>query len=171
MREIIFWAVVGGLLLSNSLLVLSIARPELRFWPPPDPSTWRYQFTRVTGVLGPLTVVGVLAVGLLDLDSAVFSHSGRFVVGGVLFACGSRSGASPCSISKAFHQHPLINDQCRITGGRSHKPKVGRSRHRPRGTSFCASAQHLSYGLPALEEYPQLPSLSEGLAYRRPGNR
>ena len=89
MREIIFWAVVGGLLLSNSLLVLSIARPELRFWPPPDPSTWRYQFTRVTGVLGPLTVVGVLAVGLLDLDSAVFSHSGRFVVGGVLFACGS----------------------------------------------------------------------------------
>ncbi len=88
MREIVFWAVIGSLLLSNALLIFSIARPELRFWPPPDRSSWRYQFTRVTGVLGPLTLVGVLVLGVLDWDSAVFRHSGRFLFGGVLFSCG-----------------------------------------------------------------------------------
>ncbi len=88
MREIVFWAVIGSLLLSNALLIFSIARPELRFWPPPDQLSWRYQFTRVTGVLGPLTLVGVLVLGVLDWDSAVFWHSGRFLFGGVLLSCG-----------------------------------------------------------------------------------
>ncbi len=88
MREVVFWAVVGSLLLSNALLVLSIARPDLRFWPPPDPSSWRYPFTRINALLGPLGVVGVLVLGPLDWDSAMISHSGRFLVGGLLFACG-----------------------------------------------------------------------------------
>ena len=79
MRDVVFWAVVGSLLLSNALLVLSIARPDLRFWPPPDPSSWRYQFSRINSLLGPLAVVGVLVLGVLDWDSAMISHSGRFV--------------------------------------------------------------------------------------------
>ena len=86
---VVFWAVVAGLVLSNAVLILSIARPDLRFWPPPDPPTWRYQFTRFTGVLSPLTVVGVLVLGVLDWDSAVLRHSSRLFLGGVLFACGS----------------------------------------------------------------------------------
>ena len=89
MREVVFWALVGSLLLSNALLVLSIARPDLRFWPPPEQSSWRYQFTRINSLLGPLVVVGVLVLGLLDWDSAAISHSSRFLVGGLLFACGN----------------------------------------------------------------------------------
>lgn len=89
MSEIVFWVVILNLLLSNGLLVLSIAKPHLRFWPPPDDrSSWRYQFTRVNGVLGPLMVVGVLALGYLDWDSSAVSHSSRFLVGGALFVCG-----------------------------------------------------------------------------------
>ena len=88
MREIIFWAVVGSLLLSNALLVLSIAKPELRFWPPPDRSSRRYRFSRVIAALGPLTGVGVLALGVLDRGSAIFGQSGGFLFGGALFVCG-----------------------------------------------------------------------------------
>ena len=89
MKEVVFGAVVASLLLSNALLVFSIVRPDLRFWPPPDRSSARHKFAHFTTRLGPLTVVGVLVVGLLDWDSGVLSHPGRFPIGGVLFACGS----------------------------------------------------------------------------------
>ena len=56
---------------------------------PPDRSTRRYAFTRVTALLGPLTVVGVLALGYLDWGSAGLAHSARLLVGGALFVCGS----------------------------------------------------------------------------------
>jgi len=88
MKEILFWTIVFDLLLSNILLIVSIARPELRFWPPPDPSTWRYRVTRITGVFGPFAVVGILVLGVLDSDSAMLMHPGRFLVGGILFAGG-----------------------------------------------------------------------------------
>jgi hypothetical protein len=65
-REIVFWAVVAGLVVSILQLALSIARPELRLWPPPDPASRRYRLTRVNLLLGPLTVVGVFALGVLD---------------------------------------------------------------------------------------------------------
>ena len=58
MREVVFWIGVGSLLLSNALLVFSIARPELRFWPPPEAPSWRYQFVRVNGLLSPLVLAG-----------------------------------------------------------------------------------------------------------------
>lgn len=88
MREIVFWTVVGSLLLSNALLIISIAKPELRFWPPPDRSSSRYLFARVTAALGPLTGVGALALGVLDWNSAVFGQPGSYLLGGALFVCG-----------------------------------------------------------------------------------
>jgi len=58
MREIIFWSVIASLLVYDSLLIFSIAKPQLRFWPPPDRPSWRHEVTRISGVLGPLSIVG-----------------------------------------------------------------------------------------------------------------
>ena len=68
-KEIIFWGVLGGVVIYDSLLFFSIAKPEFRFWPPPPRPSWRHEVMRVTGVVGPLSVVGMLALGVLDWDS------------------------------------------------------------------------------------------------------
>ncbi len=88
MKEIIFWGVVGSLVLSNGLLVFSIVNPKRRFWPPPEPPSWRYEFTRFTGVLGPLAIFGALVLGVLDWDRFALHHWSRFAVGGCLFVPG-----------------------------------------------------------------------------------
>jgi protein-S-isoprenylcysteine O-methyltransferase Ste14 len=88
MTDAVFWIVVAGLLVSNVQLVLSIARPELRLWPPPDPSSRRYPLTRANLVLGPLTVVGVFALGVLDWNSLALPALLRLLVGVPLFASG-----------------------------------------------------------------------------------
>jgi len=87
-RETIFWAVIASLLIYDLLLIVSIAKPELRFWPPPDRPSWRYELMRIAGVLGPLSIAGVLVLGVLDWDSFSWRHWSRFVVGGLLFASG-----------------------------------------------------------------------------------
>jgi len=86
--EIVFWTVVAGLVVSISQLLLSIARPALRLWPPPDPSSRLYRLTRVNLLLGPLTVVGVFALGALDWNSLVLPGPARLLVGVPLFASG-----------------------------------------------------------------------------------
>jgi protein-S-isoprenylcysteine O-methyltransferase Ste14 len=88
MTDAVFWVVVAGLVVSNVQLALSIARPELRLWPPPDPSSKRYLLTRVNVVLGPLTVVGVFALGLLDRNSLLVPETLRALVGVPLFVSG-----------------------------------------------------------------------------------
>ncbi len=89
MTEILFYVLVAGLVFSNLTLVISIASPKQRFWPPPDPPSWRYTMTRYTGLLGPFSVVGLLALGVLDRGSFGWGHEARFVVGVLLFAPGS----------------------------------------------------------------------------------
>ena len=89
MTEILFYAVVAGLVFSNTTLVISIAIPNLRFWPPPDPPSWRYTLMRFTGVLGPLSVVGFLALGVLDWGSFGWDHGVRWTVGALLFVPGN----------------------------------------------------------------------------------
>ena len=88
MRGIIFWGVVASLLIYDFLLIFSIARPQRRFWPPPDRPSWRREVMRIAGVLGPLSIVGVLLLGALDWNSFIWRHWTRFVVGGVLFVSG-----------------------------------------------------------------------------------
>ena len=87
-KEIIFWGVLGSAAIYDSLLIFSIAKPQLRFWPPPPRPSWRHEVTRLTGPLGPLSVAGMLALGVLDWDSFVWQHGSRFVVGGLLFLGG-----------------------------------------------------------------------------------
>jgi protein-S-isoprenylcysteine O-methyltransferase Ste14 len=78
----------AGLLLSNGLLVVSIIRPECRFWPPPEKSSRQYKFTRAISLLAPLTLLGVVALGPLDSGSGLFGHPARFVLGPLLFSIG-----------------------------------------------------------------------------------
>jgi protein-S-isoprenylcysteine O-methyltransferase Ste14 len=87
-KEIIFWSVVASVVIYDSLLFFSMANPQFRFWPPPPRPSWRHKVMRVTGVVGPLSVVGMLALGALDWDSFVWRHWTRFVVGGLVFASG-----------------------------------------------------------------------------------
>ena len=87
-KESLFWCVVASLVVYDALLVVSIARPALRFWPPPVPPSWRHDVMRVAGPLGPLSIAGVLALGALDWNSFVWCHWSRFVVGGLLFGSG-----------------------------------------------------------------------------------
>jgi len=87
-KEIIFWGIVAGAVIYDSLLIFSIVKPNLRFWPPPPSPSWRYEVTRFTGVLGPLSIVGMLALGVLDWDSFVWRHGSRCVAGSLLFFAG-----------------------------------------------------------------------------------
>ena len=88
MKDIVFWGVIASLLVSDPLLIVSIAKPELRFWPLPDRPSWRHDVMRIVGVVGPLSIVGVLLLGVLDWNSFVWRHWTRFVVGGLLFVAG-----------------------------------------------------------------------------------
>ena len=88
MTEIVFWAVFVSLVVSIFQLLLSVSRPELRLWPPPDPSSRLYPVARVNLLLGPPTVVGVFALGVLDWSSLVLPGLVRLLVGVPLFASG-----------------------------------------------------------------------------------
>jgi len=87
-KKILFFGILGGVAIYDSLLIFSIAKPQLRFWPPPPKTSWRHDVMRVAGVVGPLSIVGMLVLGVLDWDSFAWRHWSRFVVGGFLFASG-----------------------------------------------------------------------------------
>lgn len=87
-KFLIFWCVVGGAVIYDTLLVVSIAKPHLSFWPPPPRPSWRHQVMRTVGPLGPLSLVGMLALGVFDWNSAFWPHWSGFVVGGLLFLSG-----------------------------------------------------------------------------------
>ena len=87
-KDVVFWAVVGSAVIYDSLLFFSIAKPQLRFWPLPPRPSWRHDVMRRVGVIGPLSIVGILALGVLDWNSFAWRHWSRFVVGGLLFGSG-----------------------------------------------------------------------------------
>jgi len=84
----VFWLVLGGAVISDCLLLFSIAKPALRFWPLPPASSWRYAVMRLLGPVTPLSLGGIVALGLLDWNTFAWQHWSRFVVGGLLFASG-----------------------------------------------------------------------------------
>ena len=83
-----FYAVIVCQLYSIGTLVLSIANPALRMWPPPEPGTRRYTLTRITMPLGPIATVGLFVVGALDWNAIAMDPWLRFAVGGCLLAPG-----------------------------------------------------------------------------------
>lgn len=85
MTQLLFWLVVTAVLLNCATVLLSIVRPDRRVWPPPRRDSWQYVYNGVVSFTG---LLGVVALGVLDWESSVFHHAGRFVVGGLLMACG-----------------------------------------------------------------------------------
>jgi len=81
----LFWIVVAAVLLNTATIVLSIIRPAMRVWPPPGRRSWQYVYN---GVLSFTGLLGVVALGILDWNSFALHHWARFVVGGLLMACG-----------------------------------------------------------------------------------
>ena len=83
MREILFWAVLAAVVLNTASIVLSIARPSLRTWPPPRRNSWQYYYN---GALSYTGLLGLVALGVMDWNS--FGGSTHILAGGVLMACG-----------------------------------------------------------------------------------
>jgi len=86
--QAVFWGVVACQLYNLATLALSILRPDLRLWPLPEPGTPLYALSRASTPVGPIAILGLLAVGALDFDGFVLHHPLRFAVGGALLLPG-----------------------------------------------------------------------------------
>jgi len=79
-----FSLVILCVVLEGGALALSVARPDLRIWPPPRRNSWQFV---VNGMLSYTTLLGVVVLGLIDWNGFVFADWAR-VVGGVLLGSG-----------------------------------------------------------------------------------
>ena len=85
MKQVLFWVVLAAVLLNTATLVLSIARPDLRVWPPPRRDSWQYFYNGAMSFTG---LLGLVALGIVDWNSFALHGSVRFLAGGLLMACG-----------------------------------------------------------------------------------
>ncbi|HYV58100.1 MAG TPA: PEMT/PEM2 methyltransferase family protein [Candidatus Nitrosopolaris sp.] len=85
LARLTFSLVILCVVLEAGALALSVARPDLRIWPPPRRHSWQFV---VNGVLSYTTLLGVVALGLLDWNSFVIPAWVR-PVGGLLIASGA----------------------------------------------------------------------------------
>lgn len=85
--EPVLFAVV--LLAETGLLAAiawSITRPDRRFWPPPGARrSWRWWAVWIATVVA---IVGTIGLAILDWNTFVFDHRGRYLVGGAAIAFG-----------------------------------------------------------------------------------
>jgi protein-S-isoprenylcysteine O-methyltransferase Ste14 len=84
-KQVLFWIVSAAVLLNYATVGLSIVRPDKRIWPAPGRDSWQFVYNGVVAYTG---LFGVVALGVVDWNSFAFDHWTRFVVGGVLMACG-----------------------------------------------------------------------------------
>jgi len=85
MENTIFRVTVISEVLLGGGLILTLIKPRLRIWPPPERRSWQYAYTWMLTIV---SMLGTMVLGILDWDSFVFGHWVRFVVGGVLFCLG-----------------------------------------------------------------------------------
>jgi len=85
-QDLLFGIVLLGEAILLVALVVSIVRPEQRFWPPPDARrSWRWW---VVWVATMVAILGGIGVGILDWNTFVFDDRVRYLVGGVAVAFG-----------------------------------------------------------------------------------
>jgi len=82
---VLFWIVLATVLLNSATVVLSIVRPDMRVWPPPRRDSWQFFYNGVMSLAG---LLGVVVLGIIDWNSFALHHWARFLVGGLLTACG-----------------------------------------------------------------------------------
>ena len=85
MKQALFWVVLVAVLLNTTTVVLSIAKPHLRVWPPPRRDSWQYFYNGAMSFTG---LLGLVALGIIDWNSFALDGSARFLAGGLLIACG-----------------------------------------------------------------------------------
>ena len=76
MTQTLFWAVLAAISLNLATIALSIARPDLRVWPPPRRDSWQFVYN---GVVTFTSLLGFLALGILDGNSFGLQGSPRWV--------------------------------------------------------------------------------------------
>ena len=86
MLGLAFAATLAAELALGALLIVSWIDPSRRVWPPPERDSWQY---RCVWVLTDATVIGVLAVGILDWNTFALSHWVRIPIGGGLALAGT----------------------------------------------------------------------------------
>ena len=85
MLDVIFVVTLAAKLLLGGCLLISLARPTMRIWPPPGRNSWQY---RVVWTLTGLSAVGLAAVGVLDWNASSWCHEVRIPVGTLLIMGG-----------------------------------------------------------------------------------
>lgn len=86
MKEAIFITTVILEIMLGASLILSLALPTFRSWPPPKRKSWQYYFT---WTFVDLSAVGIMILGVLDWNGFVFTHWLRFYIGGILILAGT----------------------------------------------------------------------------------
>jgi len=84
LARLTFSLVILCVVLEAGSLAVSVARPDLRIWPPPRRDSWQFM---VNGILSNTMLFGLVALGLIDWNSFIFPAWTR-VVGGILIAFG-----------------------------------------------------------------------------------
>jgi protein-S-isoprenylcysteine O-methyltransferase Ste14 len=83
------WVFSGVIFIEGILglsLILTILSPRIRVWPPPSRNSWQYWYTWSLTVA---SVIGVIAIGILDWGSLGLDQPGWKVAGGALILSGS----------------------------------------------------------------------------------
>ena len=85
-----FWSTLAATLVLDLTVLVTIAAPSLRIWPPPGRETWQY---RATWTLFTLSFAGFFVVGGLDAGSLGLSqwlgNAGTLILGSTLFMGGT----------------------------------------------------------------------------------
>ena len=87
MKNAIFWVTVLSFILMDMSLIVTIARPQCRVWPPPRRASWQYWYTWGLTGLGMLgtTILGILDWNTFSLPSWLRVAGGLLVLSGASF--------------------------------------------------------------------------------------
>ena len=87
MTGVVAGSVFTCLSISIGCMLLSIVRPDLRTWPPPNATPWPRPLLAIVGRLFPIGLLGLLLLGVLDWNRFALDSWVR-LLGGAMFLCG-----------------------------------------------------------------------------------
>jgi protein-S-isoprenylcysteine O-methyltransferase Ste14 len=90
MIHILFYGSIAIEIIYLALFIVTIWRPDFRFWPPPSHRSWQFF---MSWILASLVFVGFLFVGILDFNSSILHLWGRFPIGILLHLIGAIIGS------------------------------------------------------------------------------